>query len=78
VIERVPHLLTGEATIVTTSEHFILTAQKMVRDRKIRPEDLMLVEHGRYPKPRRCGVDEQGDFADDISPFFNERLSLLR
>ena len=92
VIAKAPQILVDGKRIYTTSEHLILCAMKMVRDKKISPDKLRLVEHFpviEYGKKvtalRDIPVDEEGciDRSEVVSRggpsgFFSERLALLR
>ena len=93
LIARAPKILADGAVIFTTSEHLVLCALKMVRDKKISPDNIEIREHfystvEKYPSPcisKVVPVDEEGcidrsEVVDSGGPsgFFSERMALLR
>ncbi len=68
--------------IETHSEHLILRLQRLVYEKKIKPEDVSVIYVSRSPegaKSQRLRLDEEGDFIDDWPKgFFPERLRELR
>ena len=66
----------------THSEHLILRLQRLVREKKIKPEDVSVIYVSRGPegaKSERLRLDEEGDFIDEWPDgFFPERLRELR
>ena len=68
--------------VETHSEHLILRLQRLVRENKIKPEDVSVVYVSRGPegaKSQRLRLDEEGDFIDEWPDgFFPERLRELR
>jgi len=93
LIARAPKILSDGAVIFTTSEHLVLCVLKMVRDKKISPDNIEIREHfysttEKYPTAcisKVVPVDEEGcidrsSVVDSGGPsgFFSERLALLR
>jgi hypothetical protein len=68
--------------IETHSEHLVLRMQRLVRTKKIKPEDvsILFVSRGREGSDvKRLRLDEDGDFIDEWpGGFFPERLRELR
>ncbi len=68
--------------IETHSEHLILRLQRLVRENKIKPEDVSVIYVSRGPEGaevQRLHLDEEGDFIDEWPDgFFPERLRELR
>ena len=68
--------------VETHSEHLILRLQRLVREKKIKPEDVSVIYVSRGPegaKSERLRLDEEGDFIDEWPDgFFPERLRELR
>ena len=68
--------------IETHSEHLILRLQRLVYEKKIKPEDVSVIYVSRGPegaKAERLHLDEEGDFIDEWpNGFFLERLRELR
>ena len=68
--------------IETHSEHLVLRIQKLVREDKLRPEDVavLFVSRGAEGSTiKRLALDEDGDFVDEWpGGFFPERLRELR
>ncbi len=68
--------------VETHSEHLILRLQRLVRQEKIKPEDISVIYISRRPdgaKAERLHLDKDGDFIDDWpNGFFPERLRELR
>jgi predicted ATPase len=68
--------------IETHSEHLVLRLQKLVRDKKLSPQEVSIIYVTRSPtgaKVQRLNLDEYGDFIDDWpGGFFSERLRELR
>ena len=67
--------------IETHSEHLVLRMQKLIRNGKLKPEDVSIIYVERTPtgsKANRLKLDEKGDFIDPWPRgFFNERLREL-
>ena len=67
--------------IETHSEHLVLRMQKLIRDGKLRPEQVSVIYVSRGPKgstAERLMLDKNGDFIDDWPKgFFTERLREL-
>ena len=67
--------------VETHSEHLILRLQKLVRERKLRPEDISVVfvsRGGTGSSARRLRLDDDGRFIDEWpGGFFAERLREL-
>ena len=68
--------------VETHSEHLILRLQRLIREERIKPEDISVIYVSRRPegaKAERLRLDEDGDFIDDWPKgFFPERLRELR
>ncbi len=68
--------------IETHSEHLVLRLQRLVRKKKIKPEDISIIYVSRGPEgaeAQRLRLDEKGYFIDDWpGGFFPERLNELR
>ena len=68
--------------IETHSEHLILRLQRLVYEKRIKPEDISVIYVSRGPEgaeSERLRIDEEGDFIDDWpNGFFPERLRELR
>ena len=68
--------------IETHSEHLILRLQRLVYEKRIKPEDVSVIYVSRRPdgaKAERLHLDEEGDFIDEWPDgFFPERLHELR
>lgn len=68
--------------VETHSEHLILRLQRLVYEKKIKPEDVSVIYVSRGPegaKAERLRLDEEGDFIDEWpNGFFLERLRELR
>ena len=68
--------------IETHSEHLILRLQRLVYEKKIKPDDVSVIYVSRGPegaKAERLRLDEEGDFIDEWpNGFFLERLRELR
>lgn len=68
--------------IETHSEHLILRLQRLVYEKKIKPEDVSVIYISRGPegaKSEGLRLDEEGDFIDEWPDgFFPERLRELR
>ena len=68
--------------IETHSEHLILRLQRLIYEKKIKPEDVSVIYVSRGPegaKAERLRLDEEGDFIDEWPKgFFLERLRELR
>ena len=68
--------------IETHSEHLILRLQRLVYEKKIKPEDVSVIYISRGfegAKAQRLRLDEEGDFVDEWPDgFFPERLRELR
>ena len=68
--------------VETHSEHLILRLQRLVREKKIKPDDVSVIYVSRGPegaKSQRLRLDEEGDFIDEWPDgFFPERLRELR
>lgn len=72
----------NQVIVETHSEHLILRLQRLVRKKRIRPEDVSVIYVSRGPegaKAERLRLDEDGDFIDEWpNGFFLERLRELR
>ncbi|MEZ5941142.1 MAG: DUF3696 domain-containing protein [Planctomycetaceae bacterium] len=68
--------------IETHSEHLVLRMQRLVREGKLRPEDVSVIYVSRSEKgsaAKRLHLDRDGDFVDEWpGGFFPERLNELR
>ena len=68
--------------VETHSEHLILRLQRLVYEKRIKPEDVSVIYISRGPegaKSQRLHLDEEGDFIDEWpNGFFPERLRELR
>jgi len=68
--------------IETHSEHLILRLQRLLREGRLRPEQVSILFAFRGPdgsQVRRLHLDEHGDFTDEWpGGFFSERLHELR
>ena len=68
--------------IETHSEHLILRLQRLVYEKKIKPDDVSVIYVSRGAegaKAQRLRLDEEGDFIDEWpNGFFSERLRELR
>ena len=68
--------------IETHSEHLILRLQRLVYEKKIKPDDVSVIYVSRGPEGaevQRLRLDEEGDFIDEWpNGFFPERLRELR
>lgn len=68
--------------IETHSEHLVLRIQKLVREEKLRPDDVAVIFVSRGTNGstiKRLALDDDGDFVDDWpGGFFPERLRELR
>lgn len=68
--------------IETHSEHLILRLQRLIYEKKIKPQEVSVVYVSRGPdgaKSQRLNLDEEGDFIDEWPDgFFPERLRELR
>ncbi len=68
--------------IETHSEHLILRIQRLIREKKLRPDEVsvLFISQGRDgSNVQRLRLDEEGDFIDDWpGGFFLERLRELR
>ena len=68
--------------IETHSEHLVLRMQRLVREQKIRPEDVSIIYVSRSKQgssAERLRLDDDGDFVDEWpGGFFPERLNELR
>lgn len=68
--------------IETHSEHLVLRVQRLVRENKLRPEDVAVIFVSRGAEGstiKRLVLDEDGDFVDEWpGGFFPERLRELR
>ncbi len=68
--------------VETHSEHLILRLQRLVYEKRIKPEDISVIYVSRGPegaKAERLRLDEEGDFIDEWPKgFFLERLNELR
>ena len=68
--------------VETHSEHLILRLQRLIYQKKIKPEDVSVIYVSRGPegaKAERLRLDEEGDFIDEWPKgFFLERLRELR
>ncbi len=77
---REPHQ--NQFIIETHSEHLILRLQRLVYEKKIKPDDVSVIYVSRGPEGaevQRLRLDEEGDFIDEWpNGFFPERLRELR
>jgi len=68
--------------IETHSEHLVLRMQRLIREQKLRPDDVSIIYVSRSDKgssAKRLHLDEDGDFIDEWpGGFFPERLKELR
>jgi hypothetical protein len=68
--------------IETHSEHLVLRLQRLIREGKLKPDDVSIVYVSRGPngsKAERLRLDDEGDFVDEWpGGFFPERLRELR
>ena len=68
--------------IETHSEHLVLRLQRLIYEKKIKPEQVSVIYVSRGPEgaeAQRLLLDEEGDFVDDWPDgFFPERLRELR
>ncbi|GIW83134.1 MAG: hypothetical protein KatS3mg105_4941 [Gemmatales bacterium] len=67
--------------VETHSEHLVLRLQRLIRERKLQPEDVSVIYVSRGvsgAQAQRLAIDESGDFMDDWpGGFFPERLREL-
>lgn len=72
----------NQFVVETHSEHLILRLQRLVYEKRIKPEDISVIYVSRSPdgaKAQRLHLDEEGDFVDEWPDgFFPERLRELR
>ena len=68
--------------IETHSEHLVLRLQRLVYEKKLKPEQVSVIYVSRGPEgaeTQRLRLDEDGDFIDDWpNGFFPERLREMR
>ena len=81
LVEAIKEPRQNQFIVETHSEHLILRMQRLVREKRLEPEDVSVIYVSRRPggaKPQRLRLDEDGYFTDDWPDgFFPERLREL-
>ncbi len=82
LVEAIREERQNQFIVETHSEHLILRLQRLVREKKIKPDDVSVIYVSRGPEgaeAQRLRLDEDGYFIDDWpGGFFPERLQELR
>ena len=82
LVEAIGEERQNQFIVETHSEHLILRLQRLVREKKIKPDDVSVIYVSRGPEgaeAQRLRLDEDGYFIDDWpGGFFPERLQELR
>jgi len=82
LVHAIQHPKCNRFIIETHSEHLVLRMQRLIREGKLKPNDVSIVYVSRGPngsKAETLRLDDEGDFVDEWpGGFFPERLRELR